>query len=370
MASGGEEHAVSAEPQCAEHNAYSECFAFANFKSVMDDTWKRYEPLNPQKGYLFEHLKTDVNGRPVLNGTGIEFIRGGIIATVAAWEGFVLDLFKEAFEILIKVGSGKSVSIENLKEIWPGCDAAITNGKKQRQKQLPSGDDDLTLHSRKVLEYCSIQPIFIGRALESKEKFMHIDEMFVKLFQAERTWPSLSQLVIEVGRFNYSIPYTGNWKKDPKVILQETSTSTPNYEYALKALNNISRLYYGLRCILVHSNYQKTLEGSLSNFPKSVDSFPLPTACKRKEDIAKHYTRLYCWIEGHNREIWVNYQTLLTITRFYKTAAYCLMLAVAKFLYDNYFAKADNLTKDEKMIWGYDPTWHKTEESEDPCKQQ
>ena len=307
MASGHDEPAVS--PKGNVHST-----SYTKFQTEMDKIGERFTPLNPKDGYLYEQLRKKDDDLIILNEAGMEFIRGGIIATVAAWEGFVLDLFKEAFEILVKVGSGQPASIEKLKGIWPGCDAAIENGKKGKQP-VAVPYDDLTRHSKKVLEHCSFQPIFIGRPLKTnlKEEFMHIDRKFVELFQADRT--SLSQLVIQVGTFNYSMPYTGNWK-DPRVILHERDTSNPNYEYALKALNNISRLYYGLRCILGHSHYQKTLEGSLRDFPKSEDTFHLPTACKRKEEIAKYYTRLYCWIEEHNREVWVNYQTLLIIKRF------------------------------------------------------
>ena len=62
----------------------------------------------------------------------MEFIREGIVATVAAWESYVQDLFKEAFEILIQIGSGKPPSIENLKRKWPGCNAALEKGNKSK----------------------------------------------------------------------------------------------------------------------------------------------------------------------------------------------------------------------------------------------
>ena len=187
---------------------------------------------------------------------------------------------------------------------------------------------------------------------------MSIDALFVQLFQASEKCPSLSQLVIEIGILNYYMPFKG--KADHHVQLQQTDTSTPD-ESAVKALNNISRLYYGLRCTLVHGKNKRTLKHSLKDFPESSHDFPLPTACKNDKDIAKYYIRLYKWIRDYGREVWVNYLTLLYITRFYKTAAYSLMLAVAKFLYDNYFSKAEHLTADKKKIWGYDPMRCKTE---------
>ena len=116
--------------QCSEEN-YSESNSYDDFRSVMANICERYAPLNPCKGELYKHLKSEE--RPdgfTLNETGMEFIRGGIVATVAAWESYVQDVFMEAFEILIKLGSGKPQSIETLKIQWPGCEAALKKGKK------------------------------------------------------------------------------------------------------------------------------------------------------------------------------------------------------------------------------------------------
>ena len=358
MASGGEDHAVSAEPQCAEDNAYSECVSYANFMSVLDDTWKRYQPLNPhdaKKGYLFKHLKTeDIKGRPILNESGTEFIRGGIVATVAAWESFVVDLFTEAFEILIKVGSGKPASIENLKKIWPGFKRLIEKerkNKKQSQLEGKSEEEYLFSHLSKMLDSKSIVPIFIATAPEAKGRFMSIDTLFVQLFlmSDDEKWPSLSQLVTELRSFNYVMRCTRSCMAEVEVKLFQDQSNASD-ESALKALYNISRLYYGLRCTLVHGKNKKTLEKSLNNFPESVYDFPLPTTCSHKEDIARYYIRVYEWIKKYGREVWVNYLDLLYITRFYKTAAFSLKLAVAKFLYDKFFFEADHLTTDEKRF--------------------
>ena len=153
----------------------------------------------------------------------------------------------------------------------------------------------------------------------------------MQLFQIGEECPSLSQLLIEIGSFNYKMRTSKPCYPQCHVKLEQTNASD---ESAIIALKNISRLYYGLRCTLVHGKHKRTLEGSLKDFPQSMEDFPLPTTCENMEVIAAHYTRLYTWIKKYGREVWVNYLTLLNTTRFYKTAAYSLMLAVAKGLYD------------------------------------
>ena len=347
-----------ADVQRKKQNDQSKCSrSYDNFKSMMDVICERYRPLNPYSGDLFQHLQS--KERPdgyTLDDTGMEFIRGGIVATVAAWESFVQDLFKEAFDILIAVGAGEPARIDNLRTVWPGCDAAIEKGRKikakaDQQEGKPNSNQDkedkmelLMFHSRNVLERRSILPIFLGRCPDAKEQQMSIDLLFMQLFQI-REECCLSQLVIDVGSFNYIMPRKAGLN-DLHVKLEQNDPS------AIRALNNISRLYYGLRCTLVHGKHKKTLENSLRDFPESADNFPLPDTCKYKQDIAEYYTRMYKWIGKHAREIWVNYLTLLYTTRFYKTSAFSLMLAVAKWIYDT--SKTD--TSDGMLIWGFDPS--------------
>lgn len=342
---------------------YSESKSYADFKSVMDLICERYSPLNPFEGELFEYLesKTCPDGH-TLDDTGMEFIRGGIIATVAAWERFVLNLFDEAFKILVKIGLGEPVSVENLKSLWPGCEDAIKKGKGIKDKYLYQNEDGkeegeflLDVYSKYVLECRCIQPIFLGRVPSEKEKIMCIDELFVQLFKIERDNPSLSKLVIKSGFFNYMMPCKEKGQPnyyDLHVKLKQTSDNDPEESTrAIKALNNISRLYYGLRCTLVHGKHKITLEQSLREFPTSLEDFHLPSACIHPDDIARYYIRLYKNIKEYGREAWVNYLTLLYVTRFYKTAAFSLMKAIAKWLCDNYISK----TSFEDEIWGYKP---------------
>lgn len=321
---------LAAELPFAEDNVdfTSTCTALSNFKSVMRDICKRYAPLNP-KGRLFEYVRNKkYPERIILDETGMEFVRGGIIATVAAWECYIVDLFKEAFKVLIKIGYGEPASIDNLKRAWPDCEATIEKWEKIK-KQKNTEEDPLMLYAEHILK-TTITPIFLGRVPGHNEHFMCIDTVFIKLFGAHC---SLSDLITKTDNFNY-------WLQLPGRYVRVDLFQIDNDESVVKALHNISRLYYGLRCTLVHGKAEQSLERCLRDFPVSAKQFFLIKECNdTKEEIAVYYIRLYEWIKKYHRELWVNYLDLVSITRFYKATAHNLMLAVKKFLYDHFTSK-------------------------------
>lgn len=331
-----------AHPEESEEDvAIENCVSYDEFKQMMEDICKRYATLNPKEGDLYQHLRS--SERPdgyTLNDTGMEFIRGGIVATVVAWERYVQDVFKEAFDIMI----------QKQENIWDNCDieAAIEKGRKKLKTREDQEDRKkcLEAHSKNVLECRTVLPIFLGRE-PGKNEPMTIDTLFMQLFQVKRGSKCISKLLIEVGTFNYTIRL--NPMKSIDLRLKDATGN--ELESAIKALNNISRLYYGLRCTLVHGKNKRTLDGCLKDFPEAEENFSLPTTCTDSTNFANYYIRLYKWIENYGREVWVNYLTLLNITRFYKTAAYSLMLTLAKFLYD--CSKTDST--EGILIWKFDP---------------
>ena len=330
--------------------ATDKCASFDEFKQMMDEICKRYATLNPLGGDLYKHLSS--SERPdgyTLDDTGMEFIRGGIVATVVAWERYVLDVFKEAFDIFIQLSLKKQANIPNL---WHECDIKVAIEKGKKKLKIHEDQDDwkkcLEAHSKNVLECRTVRPIFLGRE-PGKNEPMSIDTLFMQLFSVKSGSKCLSQLLIEIGAFNYTIRL--NPKDTVSIDLMLNDATDNELESAIKALNNISRLYYGLRCTLVHGKNKKTLDGSLKDFPVDEENFSLPTTCKASTTIAKHYIRLYMWIKKYGREVWVNYLTLLNITRFYKAAAHSLMLTLAKFLYD--CSTTDS--REGILIWKFDP---------------
>ena len=345
----------TAEEICGDD--FSKCKSFDIFTSLMGDLCSKYTHLNPKTGKLFEHLKAEDVDKFTLDETGMNFIRGGIVDVVSVWESYVQDLFKEAFDILIKIGSGQQPSLESLSKMWPGCRPVIHELLKEKAKTsagyelLLSADKGtekvwiqlLHTHCEKMLEHTTILPIFSNSDQRSKSS---IDERFKQLFKTKK---EISKLLIGIGGFQYAVRIPRNTHEFTTVNLEPTDAS---YESAVEALCNISRLYYGLRCTFAHGKHEKTLQGALKDFPESIDDFPLPRAPTMKtNDIKDYYIRLYMWIKKYGKTAWVNYLSFLNITRFYKTAAFFLMLAVAKWLCDT---SRDNIGE-AVLIWGFNP---------------
>ena len=300
---------------------------------------KRKKDKHSEKDELGEkdklnETKDEHGEKNKLNDIGIAFIRGGVVAVVATWEAYVQALLKEAFDILIRFGSGPQQSLEALSKIWPQCRTIIQNQYKGKVDNKPADvraydllllEDQtkekvwmklLDTHCQNVLGK-TIVPIF---SKDSKSK--SVDVLFRELFEDEEENCSLSELIVESDNFQFTII-----SPTCKIFLTKTDVKS-----SIAALYNLSRFYYGLRCALVHGSKEITLQGVLLAFPKHADEFELPDG-PYIERAKNYYTSIYIWIKKYGRDIWLYYRDFVNITRFYKTAARCLMMAVAMRLY-------------------------------------
>ena len=345
----------------------SECVAYNDFRDLLVQIRSQYTHLNPGDGKLFKHVSRTSNPfDKELDDTGMEFVRGGIVAIMSAWESYVHDLFEEAFAVVTDVSSRyrcDESSLARLQDRWPACRTIIENEIKQQAAQkckdhvevltyelLQEGDQQsgsrkktwkimMDAHCDRVLHGKTLLPIFSCRGI-GRENTMSMDELFRQLFKVERQEKSLSDILIEIGVFSFEIMMPGT----RRVSLKPAQSSDRS---AVEALCNISRLYYGLRCAFVHGKHRKTLEGALKDFPDNPDSFPLPT---QNDEIKTYYVNLYKRIKEHGRKADVSYLTFINLSRFYGTAAYALMLAIAKWFYD---LQPDD--GQQVRIWGYNP---------------
>ena len=431
---------------------YSRSEAYEDFRELIDDIRSKYTHLNPKDGRLFQHVRRNLSDL-TFDETGQEFIRGGIVAIMAAWESYVHDLFKEAFNILLKVGSGENRSLEQLHQFWPNCRTIIQDEIKRRASAkgdrvevvaydlLCAAEKSpekiwvqlLRTHCENVLEKKTLLPIFSSQT--SDEWAMPIDELFRQLFKigrkkSEISRLSISKILIEVGGFKYGIkvPAVGGaincdvhlmcsqalvtetsdhsqviatgtstspqaiatgtstspqaiatgtstspqaiatgTSTSPQAIATGTSTSPQaiatetsdrsqaigseksDNSQAIEALCNISRLYYGLRCALVHGKHKKTLRGALKDFPNDIAGFSMPS--KNDERVKEYYVKLYKRVAEYGRTAWVSYLDFVNLTRFYSSAAYFLMLSVARWFHNTDEFKC----KVPMAIWSYDP---------------
>ena len=335
------------------------CSSYNDFCSWINKLWKDYTPLRPtgELGTILKRKKDELNEtkdehseEKKLNDTGIVFIRGGVVAVVATWEAYVQALLKEAFDILIRSGSGPQQSLEALSTIWPQCQTIVQNQYKRKVDNKPQEVRayDLLLLEDKTKEkvwmkllhtHCqnvlgkTIVPIFSKDSKESKS----VDNLFRELFEDKEQNCSLSELIVESDNFKFTII-----SPTCTIFLKKTDVKS-----SIAALYNLSRFYYGLRCALVHGSKEITLQGVLREFPEHADEFELPDGLDIKR-AKNYYTSIYIWIKKYGRDIWLYYRDFVNIIRFYKEAARCLMMAVAMRLY--------KITKKSVQIWGVVPS--------------
>lgn len=151
--------------------------------------------------------------------------------------------------------------------------------------------------------------------------------------------------MIDVGCTEHYYTIRTNSTTTHNVILRHNG---PEDTSAVDALHNISRLCYGLRCVLVHGIAEKTLnDGALKDFPDNIDEFLLPN--ENDEAIKEYYVGLYIRIKEYKRNVDLSYLTLLNVICFLRYAACSLMRAVAKWFYDI------QQGEDKQCIWKYPP---------------
>lgn len=169
---------------------------------------------------MFEHFQRE-EGSLELDERGMEFIRGGMVSLIAAWESYVLDILDETFQLVTEICScsGKTKSPGILKERWPGCEEITTNGLRLSDYLNSDSEEDLDKvktildqHRIKVLHHTGFSPVFSKDNPGGKRT---IDEIFRQLFKTEK---SISQILIEVADGHYRLQ-TG---------------SGPKYQYQVK----------------------------------------------------------------------------------------------------------------------------------------
>ena len=245
-----------------------------------------------------------------LHPSAMEFIRGGIVMILARWEGFVKDVFRECF-------TNEFLSCKDLKEVkakWPRCETAIQNAFETRARKLKKGAQAniqdiqwkkaffdvlrekkawqtlLEEHLERCLEKMNT-PIFdiakpekqqgtSGDAQKSAcgELEDGIDATFRKLFLPKNTINIFSQQIIDGG------------------ISYICRTKAREYEVHLKKVEqlwNVTRLYYGVRCVFAHGDPQKTLNNSLKNFPEDPNQLLEPSSSGRKNHGGRRLLKLY-----------------------------------------------------------------------------
>ena len=314
----------------------SRCKSFENFKSQLKKTVSTYHFLDPSLSRQF------VKGKFDLDTSGMVMLQGALINAVANWEEFIVEIIKEGFSVFIEVGSGNPPTLQSLKKSLPSCDQILKRELRQTCQTRPAEDIVFNLllgvnspqcspsvnpwaeyfesYCQTTISGAQLVPVFNPCAPNS------IDTLFTKLFQVTGGC-SLSEQLLKIGRFRYKL----RLNQDDEIDLQIHSVS---------ALKNISCLYYALRCVFAHGHNQKTMTGALKDFPRNVAEFELGN-----ERAAKYYLGLYRRMEKYGRETSVSYLTFINMIEFLKRAAFFLMRALAKWVYDS----------TDTCVWSYKP---------------
>jgi hypothetical protein len=327
-----------------------ECKAFSAFKEVLVSIREKYKELNPKTGLV---CGTDTDG-PLASSNGppsetvMEFLRGGIISTMAAWEAYVHDLLEEAFERVLELGQG---DLAELKKKWPGCETLIQNAFKKRykgesgNKKLPAekvafdlmvdyeiNPWEVLLNEERDHALRQLQPIFWGPN--------GIDSTFAKIFSLKKNEKSLSQRVVSLQGypFQYYFRHSPGQNGVVDVIIEDNTT-----------LNDILRLYYGVRCAFAHGRQERTTDrGVLKDFPTKLDTLPA--------EAEKRLLELYERIRDHGRASYIAYPILVNMNRFILNVAWFLFTVIAEWFYDKFKIR----------MWNYDPTQQKSWRRENP----
>jgi hypothetical protein len=328
------------------------CKSYDDFKQLLQDIRDKNRDLNPNWGVICgPHGPYRQESQGIVKAVPLEFMRGGLVRIMAAWEAYVQDLLGEAFDIIVSqlvearaAHSPSSVSgcpLQLLKKVI-GYRIDPSGETKQVDKVKANATDlavDLYLekpytritlfqeHKQRALDQFTT-PTFYGKH--------GIDAAFKALFGID---DDLSTCVIQ-GEVKYSFQLGKNGNSELTVADK-------------KILNDIIRLYYGARCVFVHGQKERNFS---KNAALDQDHFTKNHFCEMKrtmnQDIIEKFRGFYDRLRDHGRNAHINYFTIVNLQRFVMVVALHLFRAVAKLVYDKFKIR----------IWGHSDRMYQDEE--------
>lgn len=387
----------------AEGNKWGRCKAFDGFKELLEELRSCYSRLNPKDGLCSRMGALDYpRGRDVAK----EFIRGGIIRVMAAWEAYVQDVLKEAFDTVVEIcgndvlkevfgavemcandTEGSNSTDESLTR-WPECHAVLHKAIERRVRKHPGCTEEnlqqLFHHKATPMRIASLQQFLSKKSDSEKESILQVEVALdlamnkdhLKELVDEHRDHMLRQLLTPLfdgdggidNAFRRLFGIVTNSKQDKfalssKVVamgnITHTFTFTGGRQLELEitrgdvmALNHVMRLYYGARCAFAHGDHRRTMAEVLQNFPKKACDLHVGDL-----KIAETLFELYQGIDKEGRRAKVEHLTLVNLCRFVSCAVHRLCLAIAHWVYDRFHI----------CIWTYDPSRDESlKEQEEP----
>ena len=298
--------------------------------------------------------KPDILGRPVTpeddesdprTKARNTYLRGAFIAVMAMWEGYVKDLLEESGRIVFD--SVSALDHKEKKEIIARSAKyrfKATDQKEMTEKTVALVYDivvDLAspeASSTPIREFkADILRQTTGRTIpsvffRSKDTTCNgIDDAFQKLFNFAGTY-TISARIAEQNIVHEFIV------KEPKTdatTAAKTAAKTPELKLDTpEGINDIIRLYYGVRCALAHGRNEKTFEkgGALYDYPSKEDLLNIV----KSKDIEERLRKLYNNVKDYGSEAWLHYFGLINLHRFVTQLAFQLFKAVSWFIWEKF----------------------------------
>ena len=258
------------------------CYAYEELKRQLQDQCTTYLKLHPNKE-IGKGRYTD-KGEPVPNREISEYLRGGVISTMAVFEAFLSSIMAEAFDRIIyehkpdptcsglngcshKCKVGRLKNLESLREstvctrtfkLALQCDAKLPL-VAQRAQEVVFGQKNL-------------EELLVGHrdSLVDGTPLLHsFDEAFSKLLDPREEKKGNDKQVI-ISDFIFSV--TGQQHEPINYLyLLDDEFHSKIAISDKETLCAILRLWYGIRCISAHGVAHKTIkrrDGALKDFPK------------------------------------------------------------------------------------------------------
>jgi hypothetical protein len=335
---------------------------YLTFKKRFEEIRANYRALNPfvECGVAGESCKLGPDDDNGLHPSVKEFLRGGVISIWAIWEAFVKDVLAEAFDEVVRQvremnDHERKTLAANLARLiiprypppsWFMYDELLVEDRE------PFQTDKVEKHKQKTL--LTVYALLSHVNRKRPQDGSCIDKMFKQLLYPK------PDFYLSVSEFQLS---TNIPMKDMsyEYILRNTGQKPKFFINHCDLLQDILRLYYGLRNSFCHGSNERTVKtGALSHFPSTTQDVeeqlrekatitldhaqdtPSDDGCI--EELSIEIFKIYESIRVEGRSACVDYLTLLNMNRFILRVAHLLPVAIAKVTREHF----------QIRLWRYD----------------
>ncbi len=300
------------------------CTSYDDFKERLFEIRKNHSKLNR----LTKPEVADIEVKTT-------FIRGAVISVMSVWEAYIQDLLEEVFGIVIgyieREGPAAVLKQATLRKKQAPKEIIRKSIEHYMYLQVDKSNLDnkskLSLETAACMSMELLNPDLWKELLETYkksalDKLLHltpvfygsdgIDQKFTSLLSIAKD-QKLSGVIISQGEVCHTFVC------DPGVSKKLQVDSSD-------ALNDVIRLYYGVRCAFAHGKNRRTFEksGCLFEFPSREN---LTSRIGGEKRICE---RLYSNVQEYGSEAWIQYLHLINLQRFVMILALRLCKAVAQ----------------------------------------